>query len=110
MTLKNERGAGMNHPDAPPKTDDARREPSLRIVHSADKPIKATSSPRPAWAANYTRPSPVPEKREAMLDRALQARIGGMLRDVFSDLADAPVPDRFVKLLEALEEKETPSE
>ena len=41
-----------------------------------------------------------------MLDRSLQARIGGMLREVFSDLAEAPVPDRFAKLLEALDAKE----
>jgi hypothetical protein len=29
-----------------------------------------------------------------------------MLRDVFADVAEDPVPDRFVKLLEALEAKE----
>ena len=36
-----------------------------------------------------------------MLDRALQARIGAMLREVFCDVADALLPDRFVALLQA---------
>jgi hypothetical protein len=29
-----------------------------------------------------------------------------MLRDVYSDMAEEPVPNRFVKLLEALEAQE----
>jgi hypothetical protein len=29
-----------------------------------------------------------------------------MLRDIFSDTAEEPVPDRFIKLLEALEAQE----
>jgi hypothetical protein len=37
-----------------------------------------------------------------MLDRAIQAQIGNMLRDVFADVANEPVPSRFVELLEAL--------
>jgi hypothetical protein len=41
-----------------------------------------------------------------MLDRSVQVQIGRMLRDVFADVADEPVPERFVKLLEALEVKE----
>jgi hypothetical protein len=41
-----------------------------------------------------------------MLDRTVQAQIGRMLRDVFSDIAAEPVPQRFVKLLAALDDKE----
>ncbi len=41
-----------------------------------------------------------------MLDRSLQAQLGRQLRSIFSDIANEPVPDRFVKLLEALEAKE----
>jgi hypothetical protein len=41
-----------------------------------------------------------------MLDRSLQAQLGRQLRSIFSDIADEPVPDRFVKLLQALEAKE----
>jgi len=41
-----------------------------------------------------------------MLDRELQGKIGRMLRDIFSDVASEPIPDRLVKLLEALGEKE----
>ena len=43
---------------------------------------------------------------QGLLDRSVQAQIGRMLRDVFSDLAEGPVPDRFVRLLEALEAQE----
>lgn len=45
-------------------------------------------------------------KSQGLLDRSVQAQIGRMLRDVFSDLAEEPVPDRFVRLLEALEAQE----
>jgi hypothetical protein len=41
-----------------------------------------------------------------MFERTLQAQIGRMLRDVFSDVAEEPVPQRFITLLEALEIKE----
>src|SRR6476660_3338470 len=41
-----------------------------------------------------------------MLDRSLQAKIGGELRAIYSDVAKEPVPDRFVKLLEELEARE----
>ena len=45
-------------------------------------------------------------KRRGMLDRTQQAQLGNLLRAIFSDVAEEPVPDRFVKLLEALEERE----
>ncbi len=40
-----------------------------------------------------------------MLDRAVQAQIGRLLRDVFADVAAEPVPERFVTLLAELETK-----
>lgn len=46
---------------------------------------------------------------KCMLDRSVQGQIGRMLRDVFSDVADEPVPERFVKLLEALDAREKQS-
>ena len=45
-------------------------------------------------------------KGRGMLDRSLQAQLGNLLRSVFSDVAEEPVPDRFVKLLEALADRE----
>jgi hypothetical protein len=41
-----------------------------------------------------------------VLDRSLQAQLGRQLRSIFSDVANEPVPERFIKLLEALEAKE----
>jgi hypothetical protein len=45
-------------------------------------------------------------KRRGMLDRTQQAQLGNLLRAIFSDVAEEPVPDRFVQLLEALEARE----
>jgi hypothetical protein len=98
----------MTEPEAPRKADEPRREPNLRIVYSNDAPVSPRLDTAAGGAPTGARPVPVvPQKREAMLDRALQARIGGLLREVFGDTADSPVPDRFVKLLEELENKET---
>jgi hypothetical protein len=44
--------------------------------------------------------------QRGLLDRTIQAQIGRMLRDLFSDAADEPVPERFTRLLEALEAEE----
>jgi hypothetical protein len=41
-----------------------------------------------------------------MLDRSVQGQIGRLLREVFADVAEEPVPERFVRLLEALEATE----
>jgi hypothetical protein len=41
-----------------------------------------------------------------MLDRSLQAQLGRQLRAIFADVAEEPVPERFIKLLEALEARE----
>jgi hypothetical protein len=40
-----------------------------------------------------------------MLDRAVQAHIGHLLRDLLTDVAHEPVPQRFIELLAALEGK-----
>src|SRR5262245_17090883 len=50
-----------------------------------------------------------PHDRKAprgMLDRSLQARLGRQLRSIYSDTANQPVPERFIKLLEELEARE----
>ena len=52
------------------------------------------------------RPSDLYSTQRGMLDRSLQAQLGRQLRAIFSDVAQEPVPDRFVKLLEALETRE----
>lgn len=78
-----------------------RRPPTLRLVYSG-----APSGVRPPDASPEVPSSHVPQQSVAMLDRGLQARIGILLRCTFSDVADAPVPERFARLLEALQNKE----
>lgn len=71
----------------------------LRLAYSASSSVKNGT---PAWL-EY----PMPTRGAAnLLDRTAQARIGQMLRHIFSDVAEEPVPDRFVKLLEALQAQE----
>jgi hypothetical protein len=76
--------------------------PHLRIVYSADR----FQGP-PASMPPPKQPQPT-DQTPAMLDRTVQAQIGRLLRDVFADVADEPVPDRFVTLLAQLEAKEKP--
>jgi hypothetical protein len=52
------------------------------------------------------RPSDLYNAPRGMLDRSLQAQLGRQLRAIFSDVAQEAVPDRFIKLLEALEARE----
>jgi hypothetical protein len=88
----------------PPRVQEARapessREATLRIVHNADAQDGARDmEPR--------RPSQDAEMPGGMLDRNLQVKIGRMLRDIYSDVSEEPIPERFLKLLEALEARE----
>ena len=45
---------------------------------------------------------------EAGLDSVVQRFIGNQLRAVYDEVAQEPVPERFVKLLEELERKRAP--
>jgi hypothetical protein len=51
-------------------------------------------------------PSDLYSAPRGMLDRSLQAQLGRQLRAIFSDVAQEPVPERFIKLLEVLEARE----
>lgn len=75
----------------------------LYVAYSAD--TQRGRSTRPKMQAPL-HPPPSDTTPRGMLDRSVQVQIGRMLRDVFADVADEPVPERFVRLLEALEVKE----
>lgn len=70
-----------------------------RNAHDGKQRTQARVPPAPT-------PSHASGKRRGMLDRSLQAQLGRQLRAIFSDVAEEPVPERFIKLLEALEAKE----
>jgi hypothetical protein len=67
----------------------------LYLVHNRDDQERAARLPQSRAAG-----------RRGILDRTLQAQLGNMLRTIFSDVAEVPNPERFVKLLEALEARE----
>jgi hypothetical protein len=75
---------------------------------SKNKPYLAHSKNDREPEANMEppRPSDLYNAPRGMLDRSLQAQLGRQLRAIFSDVAQEPVPERFVKLLEALEARE----
>ena len=81
------------------------------------KPRQSMSESKPLVAHNKNdreatmeppRPSDLYNAPRGMLDRSLQAQLGRQLRTIFSDVAQEPVPERFIKLLEALEGREKP--
>ena len=76
-----------------------RQAARLRIVYNRDAQESAKNM-KPQLATE------TPKRPRSMLDRNLQVKIGRMLRDVFSDVVEEPVPERFRALLEALEAKE----
>jgi Anti-sigma factor NepR len=80
------------HQPSPPKFP---RERKLYIVHNQNDRNDKARAPQPGTG-----------RRRGMLDRSQQAQLGNLLRAIFSDVAEEPVPERFVKLLEALEAQE----
>lgn len=77
--------------------------PLLQQARSSE-PVQRAERLRTASDRNAERGRPAGSS--GMLDRTLQAKIGRMLRDIFSDVAHEPVPARFVELLDALAERE----
>ena len=69
------------------------------LAHSKNDRMRETTMEPP-------RPSDLHNTPRGMLDRSLQAQLGRQLRAIFSDVAQEPVPEAFVKLLEALEARE----
>lgn len=47
-----------------------------------------------------------PNAHPRLVDRSLHATLGRHLRGMFDDVARAPVPDKFLELLQNLESKE----
>ena len=80
-----------------------RPRPVLRLVREVGPPSPLLAGKPFNHQDNQ---EPMPEQNAVMLDRALQARIGALLREVFTDVANAPVPNRFAALLEALSQKD----
>lgn len=93
-------GAGRPVPEQDGASAAAPPAPHLYIVHSAESPEDPPPMPRPPTS------EPRHRKSRGMIDRSVQGQIGRMLRDAFSDVSEEPVPQRFVRLLEALEAKE----
>ena len=52
-----------------------------------------------------TSPSAAPRMPQGRLGRDVQAKIGNQLRALYDDIVQEGVPDRFVELLQRLDEK-----
>jgi hypothetical protein len=85
--------------EQPKKPQQPMSESKPHVIHNKnDSKREAIMEPQ--------RPSDLYNVPRGMLDRSLQAQLGRQLRAIFSDVAQEPVPDRFIKLLEALEARE----
>jgi hypothetical protein len=86
-------------PDQPPAVSGS----DLSGAPGASAPAHpvAASKSGPAASAEPSTPS---DRR--MVDRQMQASLGMHLRAMFDHVAQEPVPDRFLALLESLESKE----
>jgi len=74
----------------------------LRKRHAAPADNDAQMENRP----DMQRPSGHDSQAAGMIDRSLQAQLGRQLRAIFEGIEEEPVPERFVRLLEALEARE----
>ena len=74
-------------------------------MHSTGE-AEAAAPDKQAGSAKVQAVPRASSRNQGLLDRSVQAQIGRMLRDVFADIAEEPVPERFVKLLEILEAQE----
>jgi hypothetical protein len=86
--------AGAEHGSGSLLTRPAENNSKLRLVHSGgvqEKSSKTTMMPPPD-------------------DRSLQAQLGRQLRIIYQDIAEEPVPERFVELLNKLASREAGKE
>src|SRR5438034_4927875 len=98
--------AGVDGGQNEPKK--SRQSRKSRQSMSESKPLVAHNKNDREATMEPPRPSDLYNAPRGMLDRSLQAQLGRQLRAIFSDVAQEPVPERFIKLLEALEGREKP--
>jgi Anti-sigma factor NepR len=91
--------AAEGNQDEPKKSRQSMSESKPYANHGKNDRKRETTMEPP-------RPSDLHNAPRGMLDRSLQAQLGRQLRAIFSDVAQEPVPERFIKLLEALEARE----
>jgi hypothetical protein len=85
-----------------------RRTERLGPSASAESDAKSGASP-PGGVPDSKSPARKPTSMPVhprILDRQMQTALGRHLRAMFDDVANEPVPDKFVQLLQDLENKE----
>lgn len=86
------------HPASPSDPEQAGRDAAPVPEASEETPAQQAGSDRKLRA----RP------KGGYLDRSLQARIGSILRDSFTDIEREPLPERLQELVKALQAGEKP--
>jgi len=84
--------------------------PSGAEQASRDNPLlpDAASSEAAPAAQDSSDARPQEQPKGGYLDRALQARIGSILRDSFTDIEREPLPERLQELVKALQDGDKP--
>ncbi|HJU33005.1 MAG TPA: NepR family anti-sigma factor [Hyphomicrobiaceae bacterium] len=92
--------------EAGEKTEAEHRQKSRKSMKENKPYLAHSKSDWERQADTRSRPSDVCGTPRGLLDRSLQAQLGRQLRAIFSDVEQEPIPDRFIRLLEALEKRE----
>jgi Anti-sigma factor NepR len=88
----------------PPKEGESGRAARHFVGGRASKHVGAEGEME--TSPDMQRPRPDDTQTPGMIDRSLQAQLGRQLRAIFEGIEEEPVPERFVRLLEALEARE----
>ena len=67
---------------------------AIPLSQQASGPVDAMDTSSPA------------QKKEKELDTQIQKHFGNLLKAAYGDVLSAPIPDRFIQLLEKLEKAE----
>jgi hypothetical protein len=91
--------ASMSAAVAPDEQDQTGDE-TVRAVRNENEPADTNQMRKKAPR------QPRDRQKQGFLDRTLQARIGTILRDSYSDIEQEPLPDRLQELIKALQDRE----
>lgn len=82
------------------------RQDTSHVLGFVAPPAPTTASASARATPEQQPPASEPQSRFAVLDDHAQARLGQKLRAMFEDVANEPVPERLLDLLDALDQQD----
>lgn len=96
----------MQRPTKPPAAAAEARNSAESTAAEPSSAEASSAEDRPNPARGHGPGEAEAPLEPAMVDRSMQAQLGQQLRAMFDHVANEPVPERLLKLLEQLESKE----